>query len=275
MPTITAAAEQLAPHIPARVLKPVPTDWERYLAEARRQLDEMHAKLAIAERQLPVSRDVGTRLVREQWDAAARRVHALSTAASAPPAVPALDTLGRERGLVHVDGETIELSPRHTELLVLLASRPVGMTTEELAIALYGDFGRPASVRTELCRIRKRLGRWIHGDRNRLTAEIDTDFQAVERLLRDGRWRAAAQRYRAPLLPGSDAPGVIELRNELDACLRWAVITSEDREALWAWVQSGSGADDLLAWKRVLTALDPADPRRSFAVTRIARLRAS
>jgi hypothetical protein len=38
-------------------------------------------------------------------------------------------------------------------------------------------------------------------------------------------------------------------------------------------VQSPSGKDDLLAWKRLLAGLDYADPRRNLAAAQIASLR--
>jgi hypothetical protein len=50
-------------------------------------------------------------------------------------------------------------------------------------------------------------------------------------------------------------------------------MTADDTGALWAWVQSPSGRDDLAAWKRVLTRLGFRDPRRSLAATEVHRLR--
>jgi hypothetical protein len=46
-------------------------------------------------------------------------------------------------------------------------------------------------------------------------------------------------------------------------------MTPDDRETLWAWVQSSSGRDDLPAWKRLLAQLDFRDPRRSLAAAQI------
>ena len=45
------------------------------------------------------------------------------------------------------------------------------------------------------------------------------------------------------------------------------------RRALWAWVQSASGREDLGAWKRLLARLHFLDPRRSLAVAEVRRLR--
>jgi hypothetical protein len=259
-------------------------DWDGYVADLRRQLDEVHAKLSFAERQMPRTPgltepaarerpEAAVRVVRERWTAAEGRLEELRSTGSPPPPRPMLEALGRERGRVDLGGRTIELSRRHTEILVLLAGHPEGMTTERLAIALYGDMGRPASVRTELCRLRKGLAKWIHSEGNLLKLDIDADFLEVQRLLREGRTREAAEAYRAPLLPRSEAPGIVHDRTELDAWVRSAVMTAEDREALWAWLDSESGGDDVPAWKRFLADLDFADPRRAFAVSRLSRLR--
>jgi hypothetical protein len=280
----------------ARVRGRVAMDWERYVADLRRQLDEVHAKLAFAERQLARSRgeagsvralaglsQVGApagptggvvELVPRASEPAVRPVDDAPDA-SASTATPVLDALGRDHGRVHVKGYTVDLSRRHTEILVLLAAHPDGMTTEELALALYGETGRPASVRTELCRLRKSLGPWIHNERKRVRLEIEADFLVVGRLLRAGRAREAAQRYATALLPHSEAPGVVDARDELDAWVRSAVMTSGDREALWAWLESGSGRDDVPAWKRFLADLDFGDPRRALAVSRLGRLRSA
>jgi len=184
-------------------------------------------------------------------------------------------TLGHDRGLVSVSGREVRFSQRHTEILVLLASRRSGMTAEELALALYGETGKPQTVRIELFRLRKLLGPGIEPEPYRLTLSLDADFENVQQLLRAGRPRDAAQRYCAPLLPHSEAPGIVEVREQLDAWVRHAVMTSDDREALWAWLQNSSGQDDLPAWKRFLSHVSFEDPRRDLAATRVAQLRES
>ncbi len=50
-------------------------------------------------------------------------------------------------------------------------------------------------------------------------------------------------------------------------------MTADDREALWAWLQSPAGRDDLPAWKALLPHLDYRDPRRSRAAARVGQLR--
>ena len=48
---------------------------------------------------------------------------------------------------------------------------------------------------------------------------------------------------------------------------------SEDPEALWAFLHTSTGADDLSAWKRLLIQLEFRDPRRSLAAARVGELR--
>ena len=68
---------------------------------------------------------------------------------------------------------------------------------------------------------------------------------------------------------------MVRERDSLDAWLRQAVMTADDNDTLWAWVQSASGREDLGAWKRLLAQLHFHDPRRSLAATEIRRLRAA
>jgi hypothetical protein len=226
-----------------------------------------------------------------QLDAWSRRLAAVrarvATGAPATPplrAVPAgaghamapvLESLDVDRGLLRLNGRDLPLTRRHTEIVVLLGARRTGMTTEELALALYGERGRPGTVRTELFRLRKLMGPWLNAGRDGLTLSIDADFLAVQGLLRAGDPRRAAERYPGPLLPRSEAPGVVELREELDAWVRRAVIATDDREALWAWLESSSGRDDRPGLKRFLADLPFDDPRRALAASRLAQVRAT
>jgi hypothetical protein len=183
--------------------------------------------------------------------------------------------LGRDRAMIELDGRRVTLSPRLTELLALLASRPTGMTTEELAADLYGDAGQPVAARVEVYRLRKVLGGAIETDPYRLAIDFGSDVARIGGLLGRGAIGEAAARYEGPLLPHSEAPGIVRDREALEAWLRNAVMTADDVEALWAWVQCPSGRDDLPAWKRLLAELEFSDPRRSLAVARIGSLRSA
>jgi len=186
-----------------------------------------------------------------------------------------LTLLGRGRATLEVDGRTTRLRPRLAEILALLCAHPEGMSAGALCAALHGDEGSPSSVRVEVSRLRKLLGPWIDTDRYRLTCDVETYVRRVEGLLRAGEVREAAEAYAGPLLADSEAPGIVEVREQLDAWLRQAVMTSGDVDALWAWVTAPANREDLVAWKRLLGALEFHDPRRSECAARVGELRRS
>jgi hypothetical protein len=186
-----------------------------------------------------------------------------------------LTFLRRDQPRVELDGQPLQLSRVRTEILALLSARPEGMTSEELAADLYGDEGRPSTVRVQVCRLRKLLGQWIDTAPYRLSMDVESDVADVRAMLERGAVREAAECCEGPLLPHSEAPGVVRERDALESWLRQAVMTSDDAEALWAWARSSSGCDDLAAWKRLLANLDYCDPRRSLAASRVSSLRAA
>lgn len=82
--------------------------------------------------------------------------------APAEPTRIVLDLSGARRWTVTVCGEvgtwTHELSPRHAELLYLLARHRTGRSAAELSMDVFGDPGRTVTVRAELSRVRRYLG---------------------------------------------------------------------------------------------------------------------
>ncbi|MEA2144040.1 MAG: hypothetical protein QOI64_2470, partial [Solirubrobacteraceae bacterium] len=194
---------------------------------------------------------------------------------SARPAHARLELrlLGDEPPEVHLDGEPLRLRPRHVEILTILALHRGHLNAEIMCAELYGDSGHPASVRVEMSRLRRLLPGALDSEGYGLAGPVASDIRRVRALLDRGAVREAAEAYPGPLLPGSVAPCIECARDELDGWMRQAVITSDDADALWAWVRSPSGASDLLAWQRLLAALDYTDPRRSRAVARTRALR--
>ncbi len=176
-----------------------------------------------------------------------------------------LAALGRDRAEASLDGEPVHLSLRHSELLVLLAEEPAGMTAEQLALRLHGDDGKPVTARAEVSRLRRILPGCLEADPYRLAADVRSDVDALRRRLRDGAVGEAVADY-GTLLPRSDAPGITELRDELEGWTRRAVLAGDDAELLWAWLGTPAGAEDLPAWKRFLAELPvrrrPPRPRR-------------
>jgi len=199
-------------------------------------------------------------------------VHAVERRRSARPLLR-IAMLGRDRASLKLSGNETEVRPRLAEILALLCANPHGYSADALCADLHGDGGSPGSVRVEVSRLRKLLGPWIDTEHYRLNCDVDSDVRHVEGLLAAGRVRDAAERYPGPLLPSSEAPGVIRERERLDSWLRQAVMTSDDLEALWAWVQTPTGDDDLPAWKRLLSALAFHDPRRARCAARVGDLR--
>jgi hypothetical protein len=172
-----------------------------------------------------------------------------------------------------LDGRSIPLTLRPAELLTALALHPDGLTAEQLAVALYGDDGNPTTVRGEVLRLRGLIGADVLRTRPyRLDATVDSDFESARRALRAGQVGEALRACGGPLLPRSDAPVIRELRDELAAGLRRAVLDADDVELLAAFAAHPLGADDLETHDRVVGELPCHDPRRPGLAARLARL---
>ncbi|WP_250035529.1 GAF domain-containing protein [Paractinoplanes maris] len=182
--------------------------------------------------------------------------------------------LGRNEVLLTFEGRQWRLGRRHSELLVLLLAHPEGSTGDELGSGLYGDDPSPVTVRAELSRLRRALGPELMESRPyRLRADIQADFRTVVRLLEHGRTAEALEAYAGPLLPGSDAPGVVRLRRLVDDRLRSALLAARDRTLLQTWLHSPWGADDLEVWEAYARLLPPGAVARPMALTRVRELR--
>ncbi|MFI2380029.1 GAF domain-containing protein [Streptomyces sp. NPDC018964] len=96
-----------------------------------------------------------------------------------------LDLREPRRRSVEVSGEagswTRELSPRHAELLYLLAVRRSGRSAADLARDVFGDPARTVTVRAEMSRVRRYLGPLLDHRPYRFTEATE-----VELLLPDG-----------------------------------------------------------------------------------------
>ncbi|MGI5129941.1 GAF domain-containing protein [Pseudonocardia sp. CA-107938] len=198
----------------------------------------------------------------------------LAIGAPAPRRVPrmAIDALGRPDCQVTVGGKVVRLSPRHSEIVVILADRPDGMSGDELAIELYRDDVRASTTRAELTRLRGLLDGLLDSRPYRLPRDLRCDWHDVQDALEDGRIGDALRAYRGPLLPQSDAPGVVERRERLELRLRTALIASGDLELMAAWTRSRWGADDLQMWQHQTALLPASAPLRRIALSEVRRL---
>ncbi|MFI6407274.1 GAF domain-containing protein [Streptomyces sp. NPDC050548] len=177
---------------------------------------------------------------------------------------PELSALGRDEAQLCIDGRKMRLSRRHSEILVMLARHPEGLTGDELLCALYEDESvPPVTLRAELARLRRLLGPGLLASRPyRLTLPVESDVAIVERRLEGGAVTGAARAYTGPLLPGSQAPAVVRLRARLADGLRTALIARRDPDLLADWAHAPWGEDDLDVW-RALAAIRPTAPVRS------------
>ncbi|WP_435854654.1 GAF domain-containing protein [Streptomyces triculaminicus] len=95
-----------------------------------------------------------------------------------------------------------ELSPRHAEVLYVLARHRAGRTAAELASDLFGDATRTVTVRAELSRMRRTLAGVLGHRPYRFTDGLDVRLLAPHRA--------------ADLLPASTAPAVLAARRDLE-----------------------------------------------------------
>ncbi|MFD9904583.1 GAF domain-containing protein [Streptomyces sp. NPDC059063] len=180
-----------------------------------------------------------------------------------------LAALGRDEALLLMGGRKQRLSRRHSEIVLLLARHPEGLSGDELLCALYEDESvTPVTLRAELARLRQVLGAEVLRSRPyRLAVPVASDVDVVERRLGCGAVTAAVSVYAGPLLPGSQAPAVVRLRRRLADQVRAALIARGDPDLLSDWVHAPWGEDDVEVW-RALAAVRPTAP----VVTRLRAL---
>jgi hypothetical protein len=183
--------------------------------------------------------------------------------------------LGRPDVVVSAGQRSLRLSPRHSEIVAVLAGRPDGVSGDELGTLLYpGDVTSSTStLRAEVARLRALLGGEALASRPyRLTCDVSSDWAAVSALLAAGDVTTALRGYHGPLLPPSEAPGVVRQRIDLHDWLRAMILADGRHELLVSWTQSRWGAEDLPMWQRqcaVLPASSPLRPRAEAAAARL------
>lgn len=108
------------------------------------------------------------------------------------PDTPSLQTSGRFAAWRH------DISLRHAEILLVLATSPSGRTAPELADDLYGDRSRVVTVRAEVSRLRKQFGGLLAAQPYRFAAPVDFEVMYPDDT--------------SMLLPSSSAPAVRSVR---------------------------------------------------------------
>jgi hypothetical protein len=184
-----------------------------------------------------------------------------------------ISALGRPDCLVDDGNRTYQLSERHSDILTVLTANPDGVTGEQLAIDVYPDDMRDSTVRAEMSRLRSLLGdQALRSRPYRLRTAVECDWLSVQAKLTQGDIRGAMQLYRGPLLPASQAPGVIEQRDQLHHQLRTALLASGDLNLMVSWTRSRWGADDLPMWQHQARSLPASSPLRPLAIAEARRL---
>jgi hypothetical protein len=189
-----------------------------------------------------------------------------------------IQALGRSEALVSVDDgrrprRTLRLTRRHSEIVLLLASAPRGLSGDELAVLLYEDDVTTSTLRAELNRLRSLLGEDLLASRPyRLVAEVSADWLAVEAHLAAGSVSATLRAYRGPVLPTSTAPGVVRVRHGVEGQLRRALLGSGEPDLMSTWTRSAWGADDYEMWAAQAAVLAPSSPLRPMVAGQLARL---
>ncbi len=188
-------------------------------------------------------------------------------------ALPALDVLGGHSATLRHGATTTRLSLRHSELLLLIAEAPDGLTTAELGVALSDDEQAQVTIRAEMSRLRSVLGPLELSSRPyRLKSAVETDVARVRDDLAKGHLRRAVATYRGPILPTSTAPAIERVRDELHMHIRSCLLGSDNADALLSFADTPHGRDDFEIWQRIQDILPPTSPRHAQVAAHVAHL---
>jgi hypothetical protein len=190
-----------------------------------------------------------------------------------------LQLLGRDQALLSIEGKTVALSARHSEILALLSTHPDGLSAEELSVLLYPGDGSTMTLRAEMVRLRKILQQLSpsavpESRPYKLSMDLVPDSGQVLSCLQRGAHRIALEIYRGAVLPRSDAPGIVDLRDRVSSLLREAVLTDGSAETLLKYAALPEARDDVDVRTAALKLLPPRSPKRAAVVADLERLEA-
>ena len=193
---------------------------------------------------------------------------------------PTVRFLGRDRATLDISGQTaVTFSPKHSEILALLCAEPAGYTAEALAQRLYGETASPVTIRAEITRLKKVLkdnsvGIDIESMPYRLNPLPETDIKRVSGFIGRGAHRVALAKYPGPVLPGSAAPGVEEIRARLSGHLREVMLQDASVDVLLDYARTQEAIDDEEVWEACLRLLPARSPKRAEVVLHLEQLAA-
>jgi hypothetical protein len=156
---------------------------------------------------------------------------------------------------------------------LLLTEHPEGLTADAAAVLLHEQDPPSVTVRAELSRLRSQVPELgLMSRPYRLGVVPRTDLAEIHELLDRGQLREALSRCSGPVLPASQAPEVLRLRDELRAHLRAAVIERGDASLLLQRAQDADSHDDIALWRACLDVLPLSSPRRAGVVAHLDQL---
>ena len=258
---ITGTESAVAPHTLSLV--------EATVAAAQAQLRVERLQLAAIRQAAPARRRAPA--------LAARGVGGTGSGAEGSLYRNSLQLLGRDQALLSIEGRTVALSARHSEILTLLSIHPDGLSAEELCTLLYPGDGTSMTLRPEMVRLRKVLQQLSpdavpESRPYRLPMDLVPDSSQVLSCLQRGAHRIALEIYRGAVLPRSEAPGIVELRDRVSSLLREALLTDGSADALLKYAELPEARNDVGVRTAALKLLPPRSPKRAAVVADLERL---
>ncbi|NQD90223.1 helix-turn-helix domain-containing protein, partial [Paenarthrobacter sp. CM16] len=188
-----------------------------------------------------------------------------------------LQLLGRDQALLSIDGRTVSLSARHSEILAILSNHPAGLSADDLCAQLYPGDGSAVTLRAEMVRLRKVIlelspGAVPESRPYRLPVELLPDSGQVLSCLQRGAHRIALEIYKGGLLPRSEAPGVVQLRERVSHLLREALLSDGSVDSLLKYAELPEAKYDVDLRLAVLKLLPPRSPKRAAVVADLERI---
>ncbi|VBA57262.1 transcriptional regulator [Mycobacterium attenuatum] len=170
-----------------------------------------------------------------------------------------LSVLGEHR--LALAGAPVRVTRRQTEIALLLALRPAGVSLAELHADLYGDEAvQIGTLKAEVSHLRHILDGRVSRTPYRLLGNVKVDALDVLENLRHGRVADAVTGYAGSLLPWSESPRIVRLARTVEVALRDAVLNSNDYESALALATHLD--DDAQLADHILRILPSGDGRR-------------
>lgn len=186
-----------------------------------------------------------------------------------------LTGLGRPDLQLEWAGRTTRLSRRNSDIIAVLADQPDGLWAEQLMIETYEeDDIQPSTLRAQMTRLRGLLGDGVLQSRPyRFQVPVRCDWVEVIEALQQDRLADALRLYQGPLLPTSEAPGVVERRQRIERELIRALLATPKIDLLVSATRARWASDNLELWERQADLLPSSSPLLAVSLGEVQRLR--